>query len=48
MKCNVRYFRVSMSVNLKQQNRRNGAVRPGDRKIFRCAIAKKMVISQLF
>jgi len=26
----------------------NGAVWPGDRKIFRCAIAKKMVISQTF
>ena len=28
--------------------RRNGAVRPGDNKIFRCAIAKKMIISQMF
>jgi len=27
---------------------RNGAVRPGDRKIFCCTIAKKMVISQIF
>jgi len=40
------FFQVSISVILKYIGR-NGAAIPGDCKIFCCAIANKMVISQM-